>query len=68
MIGAGDGGLAVEQVAPTIVAAVDAFFDDHADTDLAQVFLLAFTDRDQYACQKAIRDGAGYEEVTEAPR
>ncbi|HXE85609.1 MAG TPA: NUDIX hydrolase [Hyphomicrobiaceae bacterium] len=65
---AGDGGLAVEQVAPTIVAAVDAFFDDHADTDLAQVFLLAFTDRDQYACQKAIRDGAGYEEVTEAPR
>jgi nudix-type nucleoside diphosphatase (YffH/AdpP family) len=68
MIGAGDGGLAVEQVAPTIVAAVDAFFDDNADTDLAQVFLLAFTDRDQYACRKAISDNAGYEEPTEASR
>jgi ADP-ribose pyrophosphatase len=61
MIGAGDGGLAVEQVAPKLVAAVDDFFNENFDTDLAQVFFLAFGARDKAACENAIKDKLGYE-------
>jgi ADP-ribose pyrophosphatase len=63
MIGAGDGGLAVEQVAPKLVAAVDEFFEGNPDTDLAQVFLLAFSARDKSACENAIRETSRYEEL-----
>ena len=61
MIGAGDGGLPVERVAPAIVLAVDEFFVANPATDLREIFLLVFTARDKAACEKAILEQGRYE-------
>jgi nudix-type nucleoside diphosphatase (YffH/AdpP family) len=60
MMGAGDGGLPVEVVAPAIVGAADAFFEANPDTALREVYLLAFTTRDRAACEKAIQEREHY--------
>lgn len=54
MIGAGDGGLRVEQVAPKVVDAAADYFAAHPNTELKHIFLLAYTARDKAACEEAI--------------
>ena len=49
LIGAGDGGLSVEQVAAKVVGAVTDFFDAHPDTALTDVFMLTYTTREKAA-------------------
>jgi ADP-ribose pyrophosphatase len=61
LIGAGDGGLSVEQVAAKVVGAVTDFFDAHPDTALTDVFMLTYTTREKAACETAIAERGGFE-------
>lgn len=54
MIGSGDGGLGVEQVAPRIIAAIRDFCARTPPPTLAEFHLLAYTKRDLVACEEGI--------------
>lgn len=66
MIGAGDGGLTVEQVAPRIVEAIAEFIDATPDPTIREFFMLAYTTKDRAACEKAIANLGGYERAPTA--
>jgi nudix-type nucleoside diphosphatase (YffH/AdpP family) len=54
MLGAGDGGLTSEQVAPCIVDAAANFHADRPETQLGEIYILAYTARDRAAIEQAI--------------
>jgi ADP-ribose pyrophosphatase len=54
MIGAGDGGLSVEDVAATIIPAALEHLRRAQTSGLKQVYFLAYTERDRAACEKAL--------------
>lgn len=61
MLGTGDGGLSVEQVAPLLVSAAVDFLRLNPDTTLKEVYFLAFSARHKEACETALRGNAGLE-------
>jgi nudix-type nucleoside diphosphatase (YffH/AdpP family) len=54
MIGGGDGGLKVEDIAPKLFTAAAEYFRDFPETTLREVYFLAFTDDQKIACDKEI--------------
>lgn len=59
MIGAGDGGLELDDVASELIRAALDFFQQHDDTEVRQVYFLAFTKRHKDACEKALASYGG---------
>lgn len=65
MIGCGDGGLKVEDVASLIVRAVMTFLAGAGTTSLEEFYLLAFTTKDRAACERAIEGLGGWQRLAE---
>jgi O-acetyl-ADP-ribose deacetylase (regulator of RNase III) len=63
MVGCGDGGLSVNLVAPRIVAAIQSYLITRPDQPLREIYMLAYTDVDYRAVEKAIREIDGLVEV-----
>lgn len=63
LMGAGDGGLTRDQVAPAIVDAIADFFAAHPDTRLKEVHVLAFTGPDRAALEVAIDARGGFRRI-----
>jgi nudix-type nucleoside diphosphatase (YffH/AdpP family) len=59
MIGAGAGGLELDDVAAELIRAAFDFFQQHDDTEVRQVYFLAFTKRHKDACEKALASFGG---------
>lgn len=64
MFGAGDGGLKADDVAPKLVEAAINFFEKKRPKDLKEIYFLAYTTRDQDACEKAMRYRADLERLS----
>ncbi len=60
LIGCGDGGLSVNQVAPRIVAAIQTYLATRPDQPLGEIYLLAYTDVDYRASERAILEMDGF--------
>jgi nudix-type nucleoside diphosphatase (YffH/AdpP family) len=60
MLGAGDGGLSSEKVAPCIVEAAAGFQADHPQSLLRDIYLLAYTARDRAAIEEALAERGTY--------
>jgi len=56
MMGAGDGGLKADDVAPTIFAGAVDYFARHPKSVLEKIYLLAYTSGDKIACDRALED------------
>jgi ADP-ribose diphosphatase len=54
MLGAGDGGLQVEEVAETIIPVAIEYFENHPTSVLEEIYFLAFTGRDKAACDQVL--------------
>ena len=54
LIGSGEGGLAVGQVTPRLVNAAIEFFGNYPQTELKEIYLLAYRGSDKDACMKAL--------------
>jgi ADP-ribose diphosphatase len=54
LFGTGDGGLSPGQVASRLVEAALEFFDNHPETELRKIYLLAYKAPDLDACMKAL--------------
>jgi ADP-ribose pyrophosphatase len=59
MIGAGDGGLKVEDVAERLFSAIDAFIRETPEGGLAEYYVLAYSTKDRAAAERAL-DRLGY--------
>ena len=54
MLGAGDGGLRVEEVAPQLFKAAAEFFRNHPATTLKEIYFLAYTAGHKSACDREL--------------
>jgi nudix-type nucleoside diphosphatase (YffH/AdpP family) len=54
MIGAGDGGLDINEVVPELVGAAVRYFRDSPKTTLKEIYLLAYTSEHQSACDREL--------------
>ncbi|MDX2290047.1 MAG: NUDIX domain-containing protein [Hyphomicrobiaceae bacterium] len=54
LIGCGDGGLKVEDVAPAVVSAIGSFLARSPTPSLTEIYVLAFTQVHAQACERAI--------------
>jgi nudix-type nucleoside diphosphatase (YffH/AdpP family) len=54
MLGAGDGGLPVEDVAETIIPVAETFLRDNPKSVLKEIYFLAYTSRDKAACDREL--------------
>jgi len=50
MLGSGDGGLPVEEVAETIIPVAIEYFQNNPTSILKEIYFLAYTSRDKIAC------------------
>jgi O-acetyl-ADP-ribose deacetylase (regulator of RNase III) len=66
LFGTGQGGLTVGQVTPRLVSAAVDFFNGHPQTDLKEVYLLAYRGPDKDACMKALLERSELQQVDEA--
>lgn len=60
MLGAGQGGLSVRDVAPVLVKSAMAFFDEHRKSRLQRIYLNTFTS-DDFVTVQALLDGLVHE-------
>jgi nudix-type nucleoside diphosphatase (YffH/AdpP family) len=54
MIGSGDGGLSVDQVAPRLFAAATAYYNDNPSTSINEIYLLAFNAVQETVCKREL--------------
>jgi nudix-type nucleoside diphosphatase (YffH/AdpP family) len=54
LMGTGDGGLTLEQVAPLLVGCIKRFYRSYPDTALSEIYLLAFTNVQRSAIEDAL--------------
>ena len=54
LLGTGEGGLTPGQVAPKLVETTIDFFEGHPQTELKEIYLLAYRRSDKDACMKAL--------------
>jgi ADP-ribose pyrophosphatase len=63
ILGTGDGGLTVEQVAPELVSAAVDFLTSNPNTSLKEIYFLAFSTRHKEACEIALQANGQLERV-----
>lgn len=56
MLGAGDGGLPVEDAAETIIPPAVRYFQNNPATTLREIYFLAYTSRDKSACDQVLEE------------
>ena len=56
MLGAGDGGLQVEDVAETIIPVAIKYYQNNPGTTLREIYFLAYTPRDKDACDQELEE------------
>jgi len=54
MIGAGDGGLDINDVVPELVGAAVEYFQDNQNTTLKEIYFLAYTSEQERACEREL--------------
>jgi nudix-type nucleoside diphosphatase (YffH/AdpP family) len=54
MIGAGDGGLTIEQVVPRLFGAATGYFQENPATTMQEIYFLAYTASQRTACEREI--------------
>jgi nudix-type nucleoside diphosphatase (YffH/AdpP family) len=64
MLGTGDGGLTIEEVAPELIAAAVEFLQRNPKTNLKEIYFLAYSAPHQEACEIALRANGALERMS----